>query len=324
MNRASRRRSGADRRRQRLLGLARARRRREWKGEHRFIAPRREPRLRRRLERRGRRGGRRRRRCCSTPTPSCSTTASTGSRPRRSSSAALVGRGCSNPDGSIQPSASGPRSASGRGCGRWSRPRSSRPRCAPAPSPTGSSAGCEVTWLTGACVAGPTDVLAGSARSTRRCTCSARTSTSACAPRPPGSRSWFDPAACRIVHHGQGSSTLAYGSREGWRPTGTLNWRAALRRAYGPRRERLGWMALRANLRLRLIAKRSSAAPPTATARRSRRWSRPAGARAATDWSSGGSGVAAGNPQRDAMDRRRGTLPATPPAPVATLSEVIR
>ena len=70
-----------------------------------------------------------------------------------------------------------------------------------------------------------------------------------------GVRSWFDPVACRIVHHGQGSSTLAYGSREGWRPTGTLNWRAALRRAYGPRREWLAWLALRVNLRLRLVAK---------------------------------------------------------------------
>jgi GT2 family glycosyltransferase len=69
-----------------------------------------------------------------------------------------------------------------------------------------------------------------------------------------GIGSWFDPAA-RIIHHGQGSSTLVYGSREGWRPTGTLNWRAAVRRAYGPRREWLGWRALRLNLRLRLVAK---------------------------------------------------------------------
>jgi GT2 family glycosyltransferase len=71
-----------------------------------------------------------------------------------------------------------------------------------------------------------------------------------------GVRSWFDPVACRVVHHGQGSTTLAYGSREAWRATGTLHWRAALRRAYGPRREGLAWMALRTNLRLRLLAKR--------------------------------------------------------------------
>jgi hypothetical protein len=66
--------------------------------------------------------------------------------------------------------------------------------------------------------------------------------------------SWFEPQA-RVIHHGQGSSTLVYGSREGWRPTGTLNWRAAVRRAYGPRREWLGWRALRLNLRLRLLVK---------------------------------------------------------------------
>ena len=70
-----------------------------------------------------------------------------------------------------------------------------------------------------------------------------------------GKRSWFDPTGCRIVHHGQASSIVAYGSREGWRPLGTLNWRAALRRAYGPRRERRAWRALVLNLRLRLWAK---------------------------------------------------------------------
>ena len=32
-------------------------------------------------------------------------------------------------------------------------------------------------------------------------------------------------------------------------------WRAAFRRAYGPRREWLAWRALRVNLRLRLTAK---------------------------------------------------------------------
>ena len=90
-----------------------------------------------------------------------------------------------------------------------------------------------------------------------------------------GVRSRFDPAACRIVHHGQGSSTLVYGSREGWRATGTLNWRAAVRRAYGPRREWLGWRALRLNLRLRLLAKTAArAGHATATGRRSRPCSR--------------------------------------------------
>ena len=93
--------------------------------------------------------------------------------------------------------------------------------------------------------------------------------------RAAGVRSWFDPQACRIVHHGQGSSTLAYGSREGWRPTGT----AELARGGAPR--------LRAAARVARLAgpcgqpapapgreDRCSAARPTATARRSRPCSR--------------------------------------------------
>ena len=73
-----------------------------------------------------------------------------------------------------------------------------------------------------------------------------------------GVRSWFDPTICRLIHHGQGSSTVVYGSREAWRPAGTLNWRAAVRRAYGSRREWLAWRALRLNLRLRLLNARLS------------------------------------------------------------------
>jgi N-acetylglucosaminyl-diphospho-decaprenol L-rhamnosyltransferase len=112
-----------------------------------------------------------------------------------------------------------------------------------------------VTWLTGACIAGPTRVLRRLGPFDPALHMFGEDVDLGLRAGAAGVRSWFDPVACRLVHHGQGSSTLVYGSREGWRPTGTLNWRAALRRAYGPRREGLAWLALRANLRLRLAAK---------------------------------------------------------------------
>ena len=134
---------------------------------------------------------------CSTPTPSCSTTGSTGSPTRRGELGGARRPAGAQPrphDPAVGERARGRRLAVGAGAGP--RRRSSRRRCARAPSPTGSSAGVRSTWLTGACIAGADRrSCAGSARSTRRCTCSARTSTSACAPRPPGSRSWFDPRA---------------------------------------------------------------------------------------------------------------------------------
>jgi GT2 family glycosyltransferase len=112
-----------------------------------------------------------------------------------------------------------------------------------------------VSWLTGACIAGPTAVLSQLGPFDPALHMFGEDVDLGLRAAGAGIESWFDPTACAIVHHGQGSSTQVYGSREGWRPTGTLNWRAAVRRAYGPRRETVGWWALRANLRLRLVAK---------------------------------------------------------------------
>ncbi len=167
----------------------------------------------------------------------------------------LVGPRVLNADGSIQPSASGPE------VGVWPWVRALVPA---AVQPAAVRARTEpyrlehrvgVTWLRGACVAGPTDVLARLGPFDPALHMFGEDIDLGLRAAAGGVRSWFDPEACRIVHHGQGSTTLAYGSREAWRATGTLNWRAALRRAYGPRRETLAWIALRTNLRLRLLAK---------------------------------------------------------------------
>ena len=162
-----------------------------------------------------------------------------------------------NADRTVQPSASGPE------VGPWPWVRALVPGAlAPAAilartEPYRLERRLEVSWLTGACVAGPTDALGRLGPFDPALHMFGEDVDLGLRAGAAGVRSWFDPGACRIVHHGQGSSTRVYGSREGWRPTGTLNWRAAVRRAYGPRREFRAWLALRANLRLRLLAKRA-------------------------------------------------------------------
>ena len=167
---------------------------------------------------------------------------------------ALVGPRVLNPDRTVQPSASGPEV----GAWPWVRaliPAAIQPGWALARTePYRLERRLEVTWLTGACIAGPTELLARLGPFDAALHMFGEDIDLGLRAAAAGVPRWFDPET-RIVHHGQGSSTLAYGSREGWRPTGTLNWRAALRRAYGARRETVGWWALRVNLRLRLLAK---------------------------------------------------------------------
>ncbi len=167
----------------------------------------------------------------------------------------LLGPRVLNADRSVQPSASGPEV----GAWPWVRalvPAALQPRFARARTePYRLDQRLRVSWLTGACIAGPTDVLRQLGPFDPALHMFGEDIDLGLRAAAAGVESWFDPGACAIVHHGQGSSTLVYGSREGWRATGTLNWRAAVRRAYGPRRETLGWYALRCNLRLRLLAK---------------------------------------------------------------------
>ena len=170
--------------------------------------------------------------------------------------AGLVGPRVLNPDRSVQPSASGPEV----GAWPWVRalvPGSLQPaKLRARTEPYRLERRVPVAWLTGACIAGPTAVLTRLGPFDPALHMYGEDIDLGLRAAAIGIRSWFDPVACRVVHHGQGSSPLAYGSREGWRPTGTLNWRAALRRAYGPRREAFAWRALKLNLRLRLAGKR--------------------------------------------------------------------
>jgi GT2 family glycosyltransferase len=167
----------------------------------------------------------------------------------------LVGPRVLNPDGTIQPSASGPE------VGAWPWVRALVPAALQPPplrartEPYRLDRRVRVSWLTGSCVAGRTGLLRRLGPFDPALHMYGEDIDLGLRAAAAGVPSWFDPGSCRIVHYGQQSSQLVYGSREAWRPAGTLNWRAAVRRAYGPRREAAAWRALRTNLRLRLIAK---------------------------------------------------------------------
>ncbi len=168
---------------------------------------------------------------------------------------ALIGPRILNADRSLQASASGPEV----GGWPWLRallPGAVQPRVMLARTePYRLDRRTEVDWLTGACVAGPTAQFRRLGPFDPQLHMYGEDIDLGLRAGAAGVRSFFDPLACRIVHHGQGSSSQVYGSGDGWRPTGTLMWRAVVRRAYGPRREWLGWRALRLNLRLRLLSK---------------------------------------------------------------------
>jgi N-acetylglucosaminyl-diphospho-decaprenol L-rhamnosyltransferase len=168
----------------------------------------------------------------------------------------LVGPRVLNSDRSVQPSASGPEV----GPWPWVRalvPGSLQPEALRARTePYRLERRVPVAWLTGACIAAPTAALRRLGPFDPALHMYGEDVDLGLRAGASDVGSWFDPTVCRLVHHGQGSSMIVYGSREGWRPTGILNWRAAVLRAHGPRREWLAWRALRLNLRLRLIGRR--------------------------------------------------------------------
>jgi N-acetylglucosaminyl-diphospho-decaprenol L-rhamnosyltransferase len=167
----------------------------------------------------------------------------------------LAGPRLRDPDGSVQPSASGPP------VGPWPwvaavvpgavAPRPVRART----EPWRLDEPVRVAWLTGACIAGPRAALAALGpfdpalemygEDLDLC------SRAECA----GIGLCFCPTCCEVLHHGGASAALRYEAGPERLVASTR--RAVLRRAYGARRERRAWLAQRLNLRLRTIAKRA-------------------------------------------------------------------
>jgi N-acetylglucosaminyl-diphospho-decaprenol L-rhamnosyltransferase len=169
---------------------------------------------------------------------------------------AIVGPRVLNPDGSVQASASGPE------VGFWPWVRAVVPGSIAPPwivrhtEPYRSPDRVEVTWLKGACLAGPRSVLLGLGPFDEAIHLYGEDLELGLRAGRAGIGSFFCPETCRIVHLGAGSSTVAFGSREAWRARAAVNWRDVLTRAYGPRRARRGRNALVLNLALRTAAKR--------------------------------------------------------------------
>jgi GT2 family glycosyltransferase len=168
---------------------------------------------------------------------------------------ALAGPRILNPDGSVQPSASG----SEVGAWPWIRalvPGGLAPTVLVARTePYRLDRRVRVSWLTGACIAAPRALLKRLGPFDPAIHLYGEDLDLGVRAERAGFASYFCPEACRVIHHGGGSSAQFGGSRDEWRAEGAANRRASLRRAYGARREWMAWRALRLNLRLRVIAK---------------------------------------------------------------------
>jgi GT2 family glycosyltransferase len=167
---------------------------------------------------------------------------------------ALVGPRLLNPDGSIQPSASGPE------VGVWPWVRAFLPgaitprRLLRRTEPYRLDETVPVTWLTGACVAAPRGLLRRLGPFDESIHLYVEDLDLGLRAAAAGVRSWFCPTECRIVHHGGGSAGA--GETEARRKA-ALTRIAVLREVYGVRRERAASRALALNLRFRSAAKRA-------------------------------------------------------------------
>jgi GT2 family glycosyltransferase len=112
-----------------------------------------------------------------------------------------------------------------------------------------------VSWLSGACVAGPRDVLLELGPFDPAIHLYGEDMDLGLRAAAAGVPSYFCPDVCALVHHGRGSTAVRW--REG--PAGAIesNRRAVARRAFGARRERRAWRARKLNYLLRVLAKRA-------------------------------------------------------------------
>jgi N-acetylglucosaminyl-diphospho-decaprenol L-rhamnosyltransferase len=167
----------------------------------------------------------------------------------------LAGPRLLGPDGSPQPSASGPAVGVWPWLGAvW--PGRLQPRALQSlTEPWRLDRTSEVAWLTGACVAGPREALVRLGPFEPSIHLYAEDLDLGLRAGAAGVPSYFCPDLARVVHHGQGSTSQLL--PEGPGDLIARNRRAVLRRAFGPRRERRAQAALVLNLGLRTTAKRA-------------------------------------------------------------------
>jgi N-acetylglucosaminyl-diphospho-decaprenol L-rhamnosyltransferase len=166
----------------------------------------------------------------------------------------LVGPRMLNPDGSPQPSASGPP------VGPWPWLGAILPGAVlPGPlqartEPWRLSRRTRVAWLTGACLAAPKVLLQSLGPFDERIHLYGEDMDLGLRAGLGGVDSYFSPELACVIHHQKGSSARRFETIELSRLMAS-NRRAVLRRSFGSRRERFGTAAARLNLELRARAK---------------------------------------------------------------------
>jgi N-acetylglucosaminyl-diphospho-decaprenol L-rhamnosyltransferase len=168
---------------------------------------------------------------------------------------ALAGPRIRNPDGSIQPSASGPPTGVWPWLGALVPGRVQPRPLAARTEPWRLDRTTRVAWLTGACVAGPRAALVELGPFDPAIEMFGEDLDLCLRADRAGVPSYFAPDACEVLHHGGASASVRW--EAGAEPVVALTRRAVLRRALGARRERNAWLAQRLNLRLRVAAKRA-------------------------------------------------------------------
>ncbi|MDX6698738.1 MAG: N-acetylglucosaminyl-diphospho-decaprenol L-rhamnosyltransferase [Solirubrobacteraceae bacterium] len=169
---------------------------------------------------------------------------------------AIVGPRLLESDGSVQPSAEGPL------VGVWPWvgalvPGAVQPSALAARTePWRLERSLPVSWLTGACLAAPRDVLLSLGPFDADIELYGEDTDLGLRARAAGVESWFCPDVARVVHHGAASTSRRFGDDERAERK-ARNRRAAIRRAYGDRAERRARRADTLRFGLRAAAKRA-------------------------------------------------------------------
>jgi N-acetylglucosaminyl-diphospho-decaprenol L-rhamnosyltransferase len=172
---------------------------------------------------------------------------------------ALAGPRLLEPDRSVQPSASGPPVGVWPWLGALVPGAVAPPALLRRTEPWRLERTVPVSWLTGACIAGARDLLLDLGPFDPAIELYGEDLDLGLRAAAAGVPSLYCPDVSRIVHEGGASAALRFPAGPQMQMAATR--RTVVRRAFGPRRERLGWLAQRLNLRLRLIAKTALGRP---------------------------------------------------------------
>lgn len=169
---------------------------------------------------------------------------------------AILGPRLLNPDRSPQPSASAPP------IGIWPWVRALVPGALQPPAlrvrtePWRLERPAGVSWLTGACLAAPRELLRALGPFDPAIELFAEDMDLGLRATAAGIESWFRPDLCALVHHGSASTELRFAADEALELSARYR-TAVLRRAFGERRERRAGLAEQLHLGVRAVAKRA-------------------------------------------------------------------